>query len=291
MYDVFERMDMNRLNSIKASLDYIEDNLRGEVDLSLAAKKAALSKFYYFSMFQIVTGMTLSEYIRNRKMTLAAREIKEGGGRILDIAVAYGYGSQEAFSRAFKSVQGITPAQARRPDARLKAYPPISFQLQLKGDVEMDYKIVKKDAVPLIGMNRKFTSEDGSNFREIPLFWQEAMQDGSYQKLCALSDSREYPGCFGICMDFDEETDVFDYVIAVSAPKSGGDFNEFTVPADTYAVFGPVPLAELQNLWKRIFSEWVPATEYEISYGPQVEYYPPASDDSVPCEVWIPIKG
>ena len=281
---------MNRLNSIRTSLEYIENNLRGEVDLSLAAKKACLSKFYYYSMFQIVTGMTLSEYIRNRKMTLAAKEIKESGSRIIDVAIAYGYGSQEAFSRAFKSVQGITPAQARHPDAKLKAYPPISFQLQLKGDVEMDYKIVKKDAVPLTGLSRTFTTVDGANFREIPKFWEEAMQDGSYDELCKLAEGSEYPGCFGICMDFDEADDKFNYVIAVGGKKERGRFKKFTIPKETYAVFGPVPLAELQNLWKRIFSEWVPATEYEISYGPQVEYYLPSDNDSVPCEVWIPIK-
>jgi AraC family transcriptional regulator len=287
---VKERISMNRLRSIKASLEYIENNLRGEVDLALAAKKACLSKFYYYSMFQIVTGMTLAEYIRNRKMTLAAKEIKESGSRIIDIAVAYGYGSQESFSRAFKSVQGITPAQARAPSAQLKAYPPISFQLQLKGDVEMDYKIVKKDAVPLIGMSRSFSTVDGANFRDIPKFWEETMQDGSYDKLCKLAEGGQYSGCFGICMDFDEDADKFNYVIAVSGTKEEGKFKKFTVPADTYAVFGPVPLADLQNLWKRIFSEWVPATEYEISYGPQVEYYFPGGDDAVPCEVWIPIK-
>ena len=281
---------MKRLDGIKDSIEYIEENLRGEVDYGIAAQKACLSKFYYFSMFQMVTGMTLGEYVRNRKMSLAAKEIKESGRRIIDIAMDYGYSSQESFTRAFKSVQGITPSQARKPSFPVKAFPPISFQLQLKGDVEMEYKIVKKDAVNLIGMSRRITSKDGENFKVIPKFWEETMEDGSYQKLCCLAGSADYPGCFGICMDYDEGSDEFSYVIAVGADKGSGDFKEFTIPADTYAIFGPVPLKDLQPLWKRIFSEWLPATEYEIGNGPQVEYYLPSNDDKVPCEVWIPIK-
>ncbi len=281
---------MKRLSGIKESIEYIEDNLRGEIDFGTAAKKACLSKFYYYSMFQMVTGTTLGEYIRNRRMTLAAKELKESKRRIIDIALDYGYSSHESFSRAFKSVQGITPTQARKSFAPIKAFPPISFQLQLKGDVEMEYKITKKQAVNLVGISRKITSTDGENFKMIPKFWDDSMKDGSYQALCKLADNADYRGCFGICMDFDEANDIFDYVIAVGAKKAEGEFKEFTIPASTYAIFGPVPVKDVQTLWKRIFSEWLPATEYEISNGPQVEYYLPSDDDSVPCEVWIPIK-
>ena len=281
---------MKRLNGFKDSLEYIEDNLRGDIDYDIVARKAMLSKFYYFRMFQIVTGTTLAEYIRNRKMSLAAKEIKETGQRILDIALSYGYGSQEAFSRAFKAVQGITPAQVRKPAAKLKAYPPISFQLQLKGDVEMDYSIVKKDSIGLLGISRPISSQGGTNFKEIPLFWQETMQDGTWQKLMPIADDKKYPGCFGVCMNYDSSEDKFDYVIGVSSKAESGDYKSFSIPADTYAVFGPVALDTLQDLWKRIFSEWLPATEYEIADGPQIEYYPPTNDNQVVCEVWIPIK-
>ena len=281
---------MKRLNGFKDSLEYIEDNLRGDIDYDIVARKAMLSKFYYFRMFQIVTGTTLAEYIRNRKMSLAAKEIKETERRILDIALDYGYGSQEAFSRAFKAVQGISPAQVRKPAAKLKAYPPISFQLQLKGDVEMDYSIVKKDSIDLLGVSRRISSLGGANFKEIPLFWQETMQDGTWQKLMPLANDKKYPGCFGICMNYDGGDDKFDYVIGIASEEKSGDFESFAAPADTYAVFGPVTIDTLQDLWKRIFSEWLPATEYEIADGPQVEYYPPTDDNSVVCEVWIPIK-
>ena len=281
---------MKRLSGIKESIEYIEENLRGEVDFDTVAKKACLSKFYYYSMFQMVTGTTLAEYIRNRRMTLAAKELKESGKRIIDIALEYAYSSQESFSRAFKSVHGITPAQAKKPSAPIKAFPPISFQLQIKGDVEMEYKITKKQAVNLVGISRKITSAGGENFKMIPKFWDDSMKDGTYQSLCKLTSSEEYPGCFGICMNFDEANDIFDYVIAVGAKKAEGEFKEFTIPESTYAIFGPVPVKDVQTLWKRIFSEWLPATEYEISYGPQVEYYLPSDDDTVPCEVWMPIK-
>ena len=142
---------MKRLSGIKESIEYIEENLRSEIDFGTAAKKACLSKFYYYSMFQMVTGTTLAEYIRNRRMTLAARELKESSRRIIEIALDYGYSSQESFTRAFKNVHGITPAQARKSSSPIKAYSPISFQLQLKGDVEMEYKIAKKTSIEIGG--------------------------------------------------------------------------------------------------------------------------------------------
>ncbi len=281
---------VNKLDALKNSLDYIEDNLRGEVNIEKAAKKACLSKFYYYRMFNIVSGMTLSEYIRNRKMSLAAKEIKESGRRILDIALDYGYNSQEAFSRAFKNVHGISPSQAKTSDASIKAFPPISFQLQLKGDVEMEYRIEKKEEIQLLGVSKSVTSKNGENFEIIPKFWQDVMQDGTFAKIAESSDAPENSGCYGVCMDYVEKEDRFNYVIGMPSGVSKSGFNIYEIPEDTYAVFGPVPLAEVQDLWKRIFSEWLPATDYDISNGPQVEFYPATEDDSVICEVWIPIK-
>jgi len=281
---------MRWLNRFKESLEYSEDNLHGDIDHNIVAQKTCLSKFYYYRMFRIVTGLTLGEYIRNRRMSLAAKDLKKSDLRIIDIAIDYGYGSQEAFSRAFKSVHGISPSQAKKPGINLKAYPPISFQLQLKGDVEMDYKILKKDKIKLIGESRKVSTEGGQNLKQIPLFWTEVMKDGTFDEILKLTESETYDGSFGICMEFDTEGSEFEYIIGVASPKKSAKFSNRTVPAGTYAVFGPVSLDDIQPLWKRIFSEWLPATDYEIANGPQVEYYPNNEDDKCTCEVWIPVK-
>ena len=281
---------MERFECLKNSLKYIEDNLRGEVDHSIAAKKACLSKFYYYRMFGIVTGMSLSEYIRNRKMSLAAKEIKESDRRIIDIAMDFGYSSQESFSRAFKSVHGISPSMAKKPGINLKAFPPISFQLQLKGDVEMEYKIEKKNAINLIGIDKSVTSKDEENFEIIPKFWQETIQKGELGKIMSLADMSKASGCFGVCMNYAEKENKFDYVIGAAGNDGKGVFNTYTIPSASYAVFGPVPVEEVKDLWKRVFSEWLPATDYEITDGPQVEYYPATQDGSVICEIWIPVK-
>ena len=196
--------DMKWLNRFKESLEYIEDNLRGDIDHNIVAEKTYLSRFYYYKMFQIVTGMTLGEYIRNRRMSLAAKDLKKNNLRIIDIASDYGYSSQEAFSRAFKSVQGITPTQARNPNSSIKAFPPISFQLQLKGDVEMDYRIEQKKAIQLVSISKKITSKDGENFRIIPEFWHETTKKGGiFEQLMELAENPEYS--YGVCANFNND--------------------------------------------------------------------------------------
>lgn len=279
---------MKRLDGLRESLRYIEANLHGEVDHDVVAEKACLSKFYYYRLFHIVTGVTLGEYIRNRRMTLAARELQTTQRKIVDIALDYGYGSPEAFSRAFKSVHGLSPTHGRDANVRLKAHPPISFQLQLRGGAEMDYRVEKKDAFQVVGVRKRVTTKKGANFKVIPAYWDEVMKDGTLSKIMQLPEG-ECKGCYGICLNHDPDKEEFDYAIGVQGAKKGSAFETIHVPGSAYAIFGPVKLDALRDLWQRIFSEWLPATEYQLTGGPEVEYYPPCEGDPV-CEVWMPIK-
>jgi len=273
-------------------VDYLENHLDGEIDWNVLCDRACLSRLYFSRLFEAATGMGVSEYQRRRRMTLAVRDLL-GGRKVIDVALDYGYSSPEAFCRAFKSVHGIAPSQAGEPGAALKSYHRLSFSISIKGDREMNYRMERKDALKFFGTSIGTSSEDGQNYVEIPRFWQESWKNGVMERLNGVS-----PGspCYGICFECEGDGPEFRYAIAVD--DRGGDgkgFESLEVPPSEWAVFesvGPMPGA-IQDVWKRIFSEWLPATGYELRNAPQIEYYPPGDSQAADyrCEVWIPVKG
>jgi AraC family transcriptional regulator len=156
------------LTRMKNALDLIEMKLVEPLDIEEIAKAAYTSPFHFQRMFHMLTGMTLAEYIRKRKFTLAAQELATSTSKVLDIALKYGYDSPESFSKAFRKIHGITPSSARDPGVLLKAFPRISFHLTLKGDKDMDYRIVEKESFVIIGKSIQVSCKDGENFRQIP---------------------------------------------------------------------------------------------------------------------------
>lgn len=256
------------------------------------AEVAFVSPFHFQRMFSMLTGFTVADYIRKRRLTLAAQELAVSKVRVLDVALKYGYDSPESFAKAFRKAHGITPSEARKSGVQLKAFPRISFHLSLKGDQDMDYKIVDKPAFTVIGKSIEVTTRDGENLRRIPQFWDECNEDGTSDKLIELASSREW---LGICTDMDMKKEQLTYWIGVEGtPETDAQGYETTVvPAASWAVFrseGALPHA-IQGVWQRIFQEWFPGTGYEHTGGPEIELYPPGdtrSEDYV-CEVWIPV--
>ncbi|BBI36439.1 AraC family transcriptional regulator [Cohnella abietis] len=284
---------MDWLIRMKDALDLIETKIEEQLDIGDIAKVACSSPFHFQRMFHMLTGMTVAEYIRKRKLTLAAQEFSMTSAKVLDVALKYGYDSPESFSKAFRKLHGVPPSEARGSGVRLKAFPRISFHLSLKGDKNMDYKIVDRSAFTVIGKAIQVTTKDGENLRQIPKLWAECNEDGTTDRLCAIGIDKDL---LGICMDFQHEQEQFTYLIAVE-DSSGALVEEGlvskTVPASTWAVFtsvGPMPGA-IQDVWKRIFQEWFPATGNEHSGGPELEVYPlgDTTAEDYACEVWVPI--
>jgi AraC family transcriptional regulator len=277
---------------MKDAIDFMENTMTGKLNVEEIAKSVYSSPFHFQRMFHMLTGFTVAEYIRKRRLTLAAQELAVSSIKVLDVALKYGYESPESFSKAFRKAHGISPSDARAPGAQLKAFPRISFHLTLKGDKEMDYKIMDKDAFEVIGKSIQVTTKDGENFRRIPEFWQQCHSDGTTGGLLSLGGDHDL---LGICLDMEHSKEQFTYMIAVehTAPGPENGLTVRTVPASTWAVFasiGPMPGA-IQDVWKRIFQEWFPATGYEHTGGPELEVYPQgnAGSDDYRCEVWIPV--
>jgi AraC family transcriptional regulator len=282
-----------RMNS---AVDYIEENLTGEMDLSQAAGRACCSSFYFQRIFLAVTDLTPVEYIRRRRLTLAAGELSSSQTRVIDIALKYGYDSPEAFARAFRNLHGVTPAEARQPGVKLTAFPRIFFHIELKGGKDLDYRIIEKPAFQVALTARQFNNLNGQNLKEIPEWWGEFEGSPDWKALTALSGDK--PGgvtggiMLGVCYG-ESKGGNFYYGIAVELPAgvSPGKFDRMLIPATTWAVF-ECTLANLQEVSKHVFGEWYISTGHEHSGGPDLEVYlPEVGGQAMPCQIWAPLKN
>ena len=279
---------VNRLNEAVA---YIEENLAQEISYDKAAKIACCSTFHFQRMFSYIADVPLSEYIRRRRLTLAAFELLTSDAKIIDIALKYGYDSPTSFNRAFRHVHGVSPTEARTMGVPLKAYPKITFKISIKGDAEMNYKITTKEAFKIVGVKEHYNMKVEECFVKVPLFWGKTVQSGVVPSILSLMNREPY-GLLGVstCMNGEE----LDYYIAVATDKEAPQgMEQYTVPACIWAIFeciGPMPTA-IQELQKRIVSEWLPTSGYEYANAPDIEVYFEGDQQAADyrCEVWLPI--
>lgn len=276
---------IERLNS---AVNYMEENLTGTINLEEAAKIACCGTYHFQRMFAYMADIPLSEYIRRRKMSLAAVDLQCGEEKVIDVSLKYGYDSPTAFNRAFKSVHGITPSEAKKEGTRLKAYPPISFKITIKGDCEMNYRILKKDAFRIIGVSKPLEKEIEKNFEIVPGMWAEAAVSGLIPKLAAKMEGNPV-GLLGVSLCNDNEN--WRYYIAVASGKAlESDLEEYIVPEALWAVFsGEGKNQSIQELEKRIVTEWFPSSGYEYGNAPDIEVYLNADPENAKYEVWIPV--
>lgn len=282
---------MEWLDRLNQSISYIEDNLTGEINFDQAAKIACCSTFHYQRMFSYIANVPLAEYIRRRRMTLAAFELQNSDIKIIDLALKYSYESPTSFSRAFQNVHGVSPSGSRMEGVSLKAHSRMTFSISIKGKVEMNYRIEKKEAFRIVGAKEHMVLNVEENFVRVPQFWAETFQNGRFTKISQLSNQEPY-GVLGVstCMNGKD----FDYYIASATDQRlPEDMDEYLIPASTWAIFecvGPIPKA-LQDLQKRIVSEWLPTAGYEYANAPDIEVYSAGDPTSseYKSEVWLPV--
>ncbi len=288
---------MKWLDNMNNAITYIENNLLEKMDYERVAQAALCSSYQFQRMFTFITNIPLSEYVRRRKMTLAAFELQNSNIKIIDLALKYGYDSPEAFTRAFQLLHGITPTNARKPGTVIKAYPRMSFQITIKGDSEMNYKIVQKEAFRVYGIEGIFDMKDGENLKEIPMFWKELMNNGAYDKLV---QSANYPSSLNaICCYRELEGTKFPYMIcSLETPLSDtSGYTVVSVPASTWAILSnePHPIedtpSETQKLVSRVYTDWLPTANYDIIHGYDFEMYYYTADGKCYEETWIRVSA
>ncbi len=234
-----------------------------------------------------MAGIPLSEYIRRRKMSLAAVDLQGKEMKIIDVAAKYGYSSPTAFNRTFQSVHGITPSAVKSEGVSVKSFPPLTFKITVKGVEEMNYRIETKEAFRIVGVSVPLHKDIEKNFAVIPPKWEEVSVNGTLQKLIGMMDTPPM-GVLGVstCND----TEPWRYFIAVSSSKSSEGLEEYTVLGATWAIFpGKGTNQSIQELERRIVTEWLPTSGYEYGNAPDIEVYLNPDPENAEYEVWIPV--
>lgn len=278
---------MEWIERLNEAIGYMEDHLTDEIDYEQLGKIACCSSYHFQRMFAYMAGVPLSEYIRRRKMSLAAVDLQGKNMKVIDVAAKYGYQSPTAFNRAFQSVHGITPSAVKNEGVSVKSFPPVKFKIIVKGVEEMNYRIETKESFRIVGVSVPLDKNIEKNFSVIPCKWQEISMNGTLQRLIGMMDTPPM-GVLGVstCND----TEPWRYYIAVSSSKEKGDLEEYVVPAAVWAVFpGEGTNQSIQELEQRIVTEWLPTSGYEYGDAPDVEVYLNPDPQNAQYEVWIPV--
>ncbi|RCW42746.1 AraC family transcriptional regulator [Halopolyspora algeriensis] len=282
----------DRLNE---AMEHIERHVTGEIDVRVLARIAQTSEYHFRRLFSALAGMPLSEYIRRRRLTLAGGRVLSGEQSLLDIAVTYGYGSGEAFARAFRSMHGVGPADARRSGMVLRSQPRMTFHLTIEGSTPMDYRIVDKDAfrllghstvVPIVHLGPNSAIDDFvSGIGADELARLEALSDQEPRGIVAAVESLD------ACREEGARVHYLHGVVS-SAPTPQGA-SEWDMPASTWAVFageGKAPEA-IQYLWRDVFTQWFPSNPYRSVPGPEIlRTELSANRAEMSYELWIPVE-
>lgn len=288
---------MDLLKSMNDAMRYIEDNLTEEIDFKEVARIARCSEYHFKRMFSFLSGITLSEYIRRRRISLAALELTNSRMKIIDVAIKYGYSSPDSFTRAFYSLHGVTPSEARNNGQQLKTYPSMTFQLSIRGGDEMNYRIEQKEAFNIVGIKKRVPIIFEGENPEITAIWRSLSMD-SIDRLKKIS-SVEPLGMIQASTNFtegrmEEKGELDQYIGVATTQKCPEGLSNLEVPPLTWAVFeatGPFP-STLQDTWGRIYAEWFPSSTYQIAEGPEMLSIKTKdlTSQSVKTEIWIPVK-
>ena len=286
---------MDWICGLQKAIDYIENHLTEKIDYEAVAKQGYSSSYHFQRVFGILCGVTMGEYIRNRRLSLAGSELATTDAKVIDVALKYGYESPDSFTKAFKQFHGITPSEAKKDGSNLKAFSRMSVKITLSGGSVMNYKIVEKEAFDIIEKVEAHTVENSENAKSIPDFWTRSHNDGSVKTLLDTTTDRTY--IFGVCYgNLSEDAKTFDYSIAVKCNENTvvpEGFRKNTIPSRTWAVFeckGAMPTA-MQDMWHKIVSEFFPTSSYQPTYEMDIEAYTEGDMGSSDyrSEIWIPV--
>ena len=287
---------MDLLRNMNRALHYIDENLTNDIDFREVARLALCSEYHFKRMFSFLAVITLSEYMRRRRLTLAAFELKDSNIKVIDVAIKYNYSSPDSFTRAFQNLHGITPSEAKKNGSSLKAFPKMTFQLSIKGGNEMNYRIEEKEAFHIVGIKERVPIIFHGVNPKIAAMW-ESLNDETVRKLKELSNVTPL-GLLSASLNFSEgrmeEKGQLDHYIGVATTKDcPDDLVQLEVPVGIWAVFeavGPFP-ETLQNVWGRIYSEWFPSSNYEQVEGPEILWneHKNVTSPTFKSEIWIPV--
>lgn len=297
---------MDWISGIQNAINYVEEHLAEEIDYDAVARASLSSTHHFQRIFSILCGYTLGEYIRNRRLSLAGTELAEGTGKVIDIAAKYGYESPDSFCKAFQKFHGITPSQARSDGAVLKSFSRLYVKVSMEGGNVMNYRIEEKEAMVLTGYKRRFTGSPNDKQEQDHEF---ACENRLYQYILQ-GMNRDHVNSYQVLTNFGP--DGYDFYFAHQLPQwaledfdedlgeMARNFEHLQIPAGLYVVCETerckYPTGLISPLRKRMISEWLPASGYELRDAPEIgvihwfwEEGNEKLNNSKYCEVWLPV--
>lgn len=283
------------LERLNQAMEHIECHLDQRIEVSELARIAVTSEYHFRRLFSALAGIPLSEYIRRRRLTIAGAEVLAGERTLLEIAVRYGYTSGEAFARAFRTMHGVGPGEARRVGASLQSQPRMSFRLVVEGSSSMRYRVVEKEEFRVVGKKARVPLVHEGMNPAIADFIRGIGKE-TIQRIEQLSDQQP-EGIISVSDNLDESraegTELDYYHGVVTHAVVPEDMDALTVQAGTWAVFensGPFPQA-LQYLWRDVFTQWFPSNPYQSRPGPEILRTRLSQDATLAdAELWIPVE-
>jgi len=278
----------------------MEKNITDEqIDYEKLGRIACCSSYQFQRMFSYLAGISISEYIRRRKMSLAAVDLQSGREKVIDVAIKYGYSSPTAFNRAFQNVHGIAPSRIKDDDIILKSYPPICFSIQIRGKEEMEFKIVKRESIRVLGVSTQLDNDITKAYEEGEALWLKIFTKNNGELCNELNEACDagFDGFFGIET---EHNNGGEYTIAVASTKPAtGNLKEHIIPAHTWAVFkGKNFFADEYSdaesaikVEECIYTNWLPTSGYELADNLNVHFLFATNNlEKAPFEMWLPVK-
>lgn len=280
---------MEWMKNLSHAVDYIEENLDSEISYQKAAWIACCSPFYFQRIFSYVAGISLSEYIRRRRMTQAAFELQSGNEKIQDIGTRYGYVSPASFNRAFHSVHGVSPSAGRLPGTELNAYPRIKFSISITGGDSMKYRIEHRQALRLVGIKTALCEDNAKNQKICSSFWRSS--SALLPDICRLTGTTDQTVRGVSC--YRNPNDISYYIAAqTDAPVPDG-MEILELPSSEWAVFScdGKYLDTVHDAYRRFYTEWLPFSGYQVAETADMEIYPISHSlqQSGRFELWIAI--
>ncbi|NMO98127.1 AraC family transcriptional regulator [Paenibacillus lemnae] len=295
---------MEWLANMNRALDYIEMNLSGNIELSEVARHACCSSHQFQRMFSFITNVPLAEYIRRRRLTLAAIDLQNHGAKVIDAALKYGYESPVSFGRAFQQLHGVTPSAARIEGTALKAYPRLSFLISIKGAEAMNYRMETKEAFQVFGLEREFQIDGGGEMPQTPAqWWQHCHENGAIEQLAARAGglpsfvSQDLHKVHALCSYKHTGGDTFPYMLCAFRNESSAveGYSVISIPTLTWVVFTSELFTWdafdniIETMYRRFYGEWLPTAGYEPVDSMEFEIY--GSRDGLQyVELWFAVR-
>ncbi len=284
------------IGTLNALVELVEHRHDHPVDVVAFARAHGTTEYHLRRMFAALAGLPLSEYVRRRRMTLAATDLVRGEPSLLDVAVRYGYGSVEAFTRAFRSVHSTAPADVRRAGGPLVTQPMLRFRLSVEGSTPMDVTITDRPAFVLVGRATQVPLQH----RGVNPHIQDhiaSIAPHEHARLKALGDT-DPAGILAVTAGSEPdapEGSALTYLHGVAVREGSAlppDLDTMPVDAGTWAVFhssGPFPEA-MQQTWAATATDWFPSNPWRLRPGPSIVRYLELTGTSATCEIWMPIE-